>query len=291
MVAYARCRGAGRDAGHRRGPFPLPVAGPPLAQGRDERQRRCACVDLELDCDGDALLLHGRADGPTCHRGTRSCFDPETAAGPGADAARRHAHRASTGSRPCGRRSRTAWRPDRPAPTRPASSTAGSMRSRRKVTEEATEVLLAAKDDAAAEAGRRGSRRDARGAGRRGGRPALSRARAAGRARPPAVGGRRRPARPPLRLRPGSALSSSRLRGEAQAGSTRRPDTSSSRCAGSGSARRSGPGPGRRRRPARCSLIETPPWLSCAPGLAGRAEQTRPRRSPRSVRPRRPRVG
>ena len=29
---------------------------------------------LELDCDGDALLVLARPKGPTCHRGTTSCF-------------------------------------------------------------------------------------------------------------------------------------------------------------------------------------------------------------------------
>ena len=36
-------------------------------------------VDLALDCDGDALLVTADPAGPTCHRGTRSCFDPRTA--------------------------------------------------------------------------------------------------------------------------------------------------------------------------------------------------------------------
>ena len=35
--------------------------------------------DLALDCDGDALLLQADPHGPTCHRGTRSCFDGEDA--------------------------------------------------------------------------------------------------------------------------------------------------------------------------------------------------------------------
>ena len=39
--------------------------------------------EISIDCDGDALLLRVESNGPTCHRGTRSCFDPETAAGPG----------------------------------------------------------------------------------------------------------------------------------------------------------------------------------------------------------------
>lgn len=30
---------------------------------------------IGADCDGDALLLTAHPEGPTCHRGTRSCFD------------------------------------------------------------------------------------------------------------------------------------------------------------------------------------------------------------------------
>ena len=36
-------------------------------------------VDLAVDCDGDALLVTVDPVGPTCHRGTRSCFDPDGA--------------------------------------------------------------------------------------------------------------------------------------------------------------------------------------------------------------------
>lgn len=32
-------------------------------------------VDLSMDCDGDALLVLANPAGPTCHRGTESCFD------------------------------------------------------------------------------------------------------------------------------------------------------------------------------------------------------------------------
>ena len=32
-------------------------------------------VDIAADCDADALLVTADAAGPTCHRGTRSCFD------------------------------------------------------------------------------------------------------------------------------------------------------------------------------------------------------------------------
>lgn len=31
-------------------------------------------VAIDLDCDGDALLVTARPEGPTCHRGTASCF-------------------------------------------------------------------------------------------------------------------------------------------------------------------------------------------------------------------------
>jgi phosphoribosyl-ATP pyrophosphohydrolase/phosphoribosyl-AMP cyclohydrolase len=32
-------------------------------------------VSLHPDCDGDAVLIRARPDGPTCHRGTVSCFE------------------------------------------------------------------------------------------------------------------------------------------------------------------------------------------------------------------------
>ena len=34
---------------------------------------------MTADCDGDALLVRARPAGPTCHRGTRSCFEPNPA--------------------------------------------------------------------------------------------------------------------------------------------------------------------------------------------------------------------
>jgi len=33
-----------------------------------------ALTGIHTDCDADALLVSARAHGPTCHRGTRSCF-------------------------------------------------------------------------------------------------------------------------------------------------------------------------------------------------------------------------
>ena len=34
-------------------------------------------VDIKADCDSDALLVSVHTEGPTCHRGTRSCFEGE----------------------------------------------------------------------------------------------------------------------------------------------------------------------------------------------------------------------
>lgn len=38
-------------------------------------------VGVDLDCDGDALLVTVRPEGPTCHLGTRSCFPKAPADG------------------------------------------------------------------------------------------------------------------------------------------------------------------------------------------------------------------
>jgi phosphoribosyl-ATP pyrophosphohydrolase/phosphoribosyl-AMP cyclohydrolase len=103
---------------------------------------------LALDCDGDALLLGVEPVGPTCHRGVRSCFDPD-----GSPAVR---------GEPTGVQGfawlETLWAT---IASRAAARPAGSYTSTlldggvdlagRKVAEEATEVLLAAKNDEAAE--------------------------------------------------------------------------------------------------------------------------------------------
>jgi phosphoribosyl-ATP pyrophosphohydrolase/phosphoribosyl-AMP cyclohydrolase len=104
---------------------------------------------LALDCDGDALLLEVEPQGPTCHRGTRSCFDP----------ANEEPAAAGVGPAPQGFAwLETLWATivDRAATRPPGSYTArllegGVDAAGRKVVEEATELLLAAKDDAAAE--------------------------------------------------------------------------------------------------------------------------------------------
>jgi phosphoribosyl-ATP pyrophosphohydrolase/phosphoribosyl-AMP cyclohydrolase len=98
-------------------------------------------VSLALDCDGDALLVTVDPVGPTCHRETRSCFDREGSA----------AERSTQGFAWL----ETLWSTIASrAEERPAGSYTTSLLDSgvdavaRKVTEEATEVLLAAKDDA-----------------------------------------------------------------------------------------------------------------------------------------------
>lgn len=103
--------------------------------------------DLALDCDGDALLASVEPAGPTCHRGTRSCFDPDPGTGrrvqlpvDGQGFAWLEALWQTI-------RARAA---DRPAGSYTAGLLGGGVDAvGRKVTEEATELLLAAKDDAA----------------------------------------------------------------------------------------------------------------------------------------------
>lgn len=101
-------------------------------------------VGLAADCDHDALLITVDPVGPTCHRGTRSCFDPDGAP----------AERGGQGFAWL----ETLWATiqarasDRPEGSYTARLLAGGVDdTARKVTEEATEVLIAAKDDAAAE--------------------------------------------------------------------------------------------------------------------------------------------
>jgi phosphoribosyl-AMP cyclohydrolase / phosphoribosyl-ATP pyrophosphohydrolase len=36
-------------------------------------------VEMTADCDADALLVRARPAGPACHRGTRTCFEPNPA--------------------------------------------------------------------------------------------------------------------------------------------------------------------------------------------------------------------
>jgi phosphoribosyl-ATP pyrophosphohydrolase/phosphoribosyl-AMP cyclohydrolase len=102
-------------------------------------------IALALDCDGDTLLVTAEAIGPTCHRGTRSCFDPD-----GAPAERTTQGFAWLETLWTTIVSRAAERPEGSYTARLLDG--GTDAVGRKVTEEATEVLIAAKDDAAAEA-------------------------------------------------------------------------------------------------------------------------------------------
>ena len=102
-------------------------------------------VDLALDCDSDALLIQVDPIGPTCHRGTRSCFDPEGA--PAEPATQGLAWLESLWATIA---TRATERPDGSYTT--SLLDGGVDAAARKVTEESTEVLIAAKDDAAAAA-------------------------------------------------------------------------------------------------------------------------------------------
>jgi phosphoribosyl-AMP cyclohydrolase / phosphoribosyl-ATP pyrophosphohydrolase len=123
-------------------------------------------LDIAIDCDGDALLLQVNPTGPTCHRNTRSCFDPA-----GAVTTPPATERGATTPLPgqgfewletlwstIGRRAAAADT----AASYTARLLAGGVDSpARKVAEEATEVLMAAKDDAAAPFESRAATRDA----------------------------------------------------------------------------------------------------------------------------------
>jgi len=118
-------------------------------------------VALELDCDGDALLARVEAAGPTCHRGERSCFDADGAQAAGGRGAASDQGFAWLETLWGTILERAALRPEGSYTARLLA--AGVDGPARKVAEEATEVLMAAKDDAVAEiAGTdRGATRDA----------------------------------------------------------------------------------------------------------------------------------
>jgi phosphoribosyl-ATP pyrophosphohydrolase/phosphoribosyl-AMP cyclohydrolase len=103
-----------------------------------------AARHLAIDCDRDAILVEVDPTGPTCHRETRSCFDPD-----GAPAERTTQGFAWLDELWATITSRASERPAGSYTTRLLEG--GVDAAGRKVVEEATEVLLAAKDDAAAE--------------------------------------------------------------------------------------------------------------------------------------------
>jgi phosphoribosyl-ATP pyrophosphohydrolase/phosphoribosyl-AMP cyclohydrolase len=102
-------------------------------------------IGLAVDCDQDALLVTVEPAGPTCHRETRSCFDPD-----GAPSERTSQGFAWLETLWATIQSRATDRPEGSYTARLMNE--GVDAAARKVTEEATEVLIAAKDDAAAEA-------------------------------------------------------------------------------------------------------------------------------------------
>jgi phosphoribosyl-ATP pyrophosphohydrolase/phosphoribosyl-AMP cyclohydrolase len=136
-------------------------------------------VDIAADCDGDALLLTVDPVGPTCHRGTRSCFDQVVGgAADGRAAGGLAAGGANSVPAPSVAPPRaqiqgfvwleTLWATiDSRVAFDPSASytarllAAGVDGPARKVAEEATEVLMAAKDDATASGERKTATRDA----------------------------------------------------------------------------------------------------------------------------------
>jgi phosphoribosyl-ATP pyrophosphohydrolase/phosphoribosyl-AMP cyclohydrolase len=131
-------------------------------------------VDISIDCDGDAILFQVNPTGPTCHRNTRSCFDAANAVVAPASVAGAVVSTASAGSAaplPAVDQDfawlETLWATiDARATADPTTSytsrlVAGGVDApARKVTEEATEVLMAAKDDAVARPDARAKTRD-----------------------------------------------------------------------------------------------------------------------------------
>ena len=100
--------------------------------------------DVALDCDADAILVAVDPIGPTCHRETRSCFDEADA--PPERVPQGFAWLEELWATIA---ERAAERPDGSYTT--ALLDGGVDTVGRKVTEEATEVLIAARDDAEAE--------------------------------------------------------------------------------------------------------------------------------------------
>jgi phosphoribosyl-ATP pyrophosphohydrolase/phosphoribosyl-AMP cyclohydrolase len=114
--------------------------------------------EIRLDCDADAILIRADPAGPTCHTGARSCFDTAAiAVDGGAGAAHGSAGAATADIDGQGFAwLETLWSTirqratDRPAGSYTVRLLEGGVDSvARKVAEEAVEVVMAAKDDAA----------------------------------------------------------------------------------------------------------------------------------------------
>lgn len=90
--------------------------------------------EVRRDCDGDTLLFVADPEGPACHTGERTCFGGETATGAG---------RVEALARTIAERART--RPEGSYTARLLAK--GLDHSLKKVGEEATELVLAAKGE------------------------------------------------------------------------------------------------------------------------------------------------
>jgi phosphoribosyl-ATP pyrophosphohydrolase/phosphoribosyl-AMP cyclohydrolase len=101
-------------------------------------------VAVEADCDRDAVLITARPAGPTCHTGDPSCFD----AAPLSEAS---VHEQGFASLESLWEAISSRKQQHPPESYTASLLAGGVDAvSRKVVEEATEVLMAAKDSAVA---------------------------------------------------------------------------------------------------------------------------------------------
>ena len=120
-----------------------------------------AVVSMELDCDADAVLIRVRPAGPTCHTEARSCFDLAPGESPpvasNAPAAAIDASSVDASTQDFSWLEQLWATIDERARTRPSGSYTGRLLDggvdavARKVAEEATEVVMVAKDDEVAE--------------------------------------------------------------------------------------------------------------------------------------------
>ncbi len=138
----------------------------------EESGNTLSLLDVKADCDGDTLLLTVDPAGPTCHTGTETCFgEPDSPAGQFPEGTATHPPEAGGRTQPAtGRREGgtesfaptrftfldTLWATiESRAEERPEGSyttqliDGGPDLAARKVVEEATEVLVAAKNHAA----------------------------------------------------------------------------------------------------------------------------------------------
>ena len=98
-------------------------------------------ISVEVDCDGDALLVRAAPEGPTCHTGRRSCFGESDALSPAA---------APTLGEILSHLTEVIEQRDRERPSGSYTTSllnAGTLRSAQKVAEEGIEVALAAAAD------------------------------------------------------------------------------------------------------------------------------------------------